>query len=119
MRKKGFKFNFTWAIFIMLILMLSFLRYIVDYEDNLKSKYAKIYVDDALVNSIQLFNAKNTYFKLPQNPNVAIEINDNMISFLSSSCEDKQCVKMGFISQVGQTIQCDTNKIKIIISKTK
>jgi len=49
-------------------------------------------------------------------PPVKVEVRNHSIGIIQNDCEQKICIKMGFISDAGQMIVCVPKKILIYIS---
>jgi hypothetical protein len=69
----------------------------------------KIYKDTALIGQSLELPVKSTEGKL------TVQINNNKVRVIDSTCKDHLCVKQGWISRVGETIICLPNRISLTI----
>lgn len=47
--------------------------------------------------------------------NVLIEVKDSKIGFIQSDCQDKICIRTGFIDECGESAVCLPNKVAVQI----
>lgn len=80
---------------------------------------AEIYYYSSLVKTVDLSEANDGFFSLPQNENVVFQISEGGIEFYRSDCPDKICIKSGRLSRAGQSAACLPNGIIIKIVPKK
>jgi len=78
-----------------------------------------IQVDGDIVSNLSLKGNKEKIVLDGMNGPFSIEIRDGQVRMTDSTCPNKLCVKMGWISQEGQVICCVPNRVilKIIGDK--
>lgn len=83
-------------------------------SDTLK---AQIYLDGESVKEIDLSEVKDSYTVIVGQCELLIE-NDG-VTFLSSKCSDKLCVKRGKLTKKGDAMACVPQKVVVSIKSTK
>jgi hypothetical protein len=78
------------------------------------SQTALIQIDNNIEYELSL-NKTQTVALNEFNPPVEIKVQNNSIGIIQNDCEQKICVRMGFISHPGEMIVCVPKKILIYI----
>jgi hypothetical protein len=82
------------------------------------SKYVVIIVDGKLYQKIPLFkDLKKSIMMIKSNEGyLFLEIVQDKVRVIDSTCPDKLCIKQGWISHIGESIVCLPNRISISIT---
>lgn len=79
-------------------------------------RYAEVYVDNVLVQSIQLKDAGADRFSLEEMPAVELGLDGKGgIFFAASDCPDQRCVHSGTLRDNGAFAACLPNKVMITV----
>ncbi len=82
-----------------------------------KNLIAEIYSDGVLVAAKALSEIEEEYTLSVSG--CELELSKNGISFLSSTCKDKLCIKYGVLSKKGETMACIPNRVVVSIKSGK
>lgn len=81
---------------------------------------AEIYYESKLVKTVELTNAKEESFFVPEvEPVIFHQYKDGSISFFESDCPDKVCISSGRLKTAGQSAACLPNKLILKIVPIK
>jgi len=87
------------------------------YNRNSPVKFLEIKVDGELYKKMDLKNAFDSLLEVSSKEGkVSIEIRDGKARVVDSTCKDKLCEKMGWISVTGEVITCLPNRITVSIT---
>ncbi len=82
-------------------------------KDNL---VAKIYVQDNLIETVDLYKKEEETFHIHGlNGELIVHSKDGAIAVIKSNCPHQDCVKMGYISETNRPIICAYNAVYINI----
>lgn len=82
-------------------------------------KKAVIYKDDAVIETIPLTEGEDRRIDLaPHGIAMVVEIRDQKIRVVSSSCKQQICVRKGWITHAHDPIICIPNKVTIVVTGT-
>ncbi len=111
MLTKGDKIFF---IFLLLIAGSLFYAFYKPKNNFIKPKYIRIEKDGILYCRRSLANNKLIRLKTRVGEMI-VQIKDNKVRILKSSCKNKLCVEQGWISRVGEKVICVPSKVVVII----
>ena len=98
-------------LFIIIVSLLAV--FLTRKKDNL---VAKIYVQNELVQTVDLNKAQDTEFEINGTKGkLLIEIKDNKIRVKESDCPHQDCVHTGFVGETNRPIICAYNAVYIVI----
>jgi hypothetical protein len=100
-------------ILIVSLLMLSLVLFVTSFTGNNESLRAEIYVGGDIAHSIVLGEVAESYTLTENNCQLLIE--KDGVSFVSSECGDKLCIKKGKLKNQGDTMACVPEKVVVII----
>ena len=81
-----------------------------------KNLLAKIYVQNELVETIDLEKSEDREFEIKgKNGILKVSIKDHSIGVVEANCPHQDCVHMGFINETNRPIICAYNEVYIII----
>lgn len=84
-----------------------------------KSDMVEIYVDNKLYKELPIDENKKIEINSGKNKNI-VYIHDNGVEMSHANCQDKVCVKTGFIKNTGESIVCLPHRVNIeIVSQDK
>lgn len=75
--------------------------------------YAEILADNTVIKRVDL--SQDSEFSLEGYEGVTFSVKDGAISFVSSDCPDKICVRTGYIKNRGQSAVCLPNRLTVRI----
>lgn len=102
-------------IIIVLLIVSASLIKVYGYINGDKASKVEIYYESQLVETIDIEEAENSTFSIPQEEHVIFRIENGSIRFEESDCPDKVCIRAGELSVVGESATCLPNKITIKI----
>lgn len=86
------------------------------YNRNYPVKFLEIKVDGELYKKMELKNTLDSILEVSSKEGkVSIEIRDGKARVVDSTCKDKLCEKMGWVSETGEVITCLPNRITVSI----
>nr|WP_269446110.1 NusG domain II-containing protein [Caldisericum exile] len=87
------------------------------YGNRNSSKYVVVMADGKLYQKIPLLkDLKKSIIMVKSNEGyLYLEIEQDRVRVIDSTCPDKLCIKQGWISNIGETIVCLPNRITISI----
>ena len=101
-------------ILIVSLLMLSLVLFVTSFTGgNDENLIAEIYVGGDIAHSIVLSEVAESYTLTENNCQLLIE--KDGVSFVSSECSDKLCIKKGKLKNQGDTMACVPEKVVVII----
>lgn len=84
-----------------------------------KSDMVEIYVNNKLYKELPIDENKKIEINSGKNKNI-VYIHDNGVEISHANCQDKVCVKTGFIKNPGESIVCLPHRVNIeIVSQDK
>ena len=78
---------------------------------------AEISLDGEAFQSVELFSLEEE--KILQVGDCEILVENDGVSFLSSSCPDKLCINRGKLKKAGDTMACVPEKVTVVLKKAK
>ena len=78
---------------------------------------AEISVDGEAFQSVELFSLEEE--KILQVGSCEILVENDGVTFLSSSCPDKFCINRGKLKKAGDTMACVPEKVTVVLKKAK
>lgn len=116
------KANKRWLGLISIILVLASISYFFIQRQHTQHPIAHIYLDQTLIESIDLTKVKEPYqrkiFTSETDYNV-IQVSPGKIEIIDANCPDKLCVKQGAISDGAEPLICLPHKLMITIDGAK
>ena len=105
-------------ILIASLLIVAIISLVLDLSSrsSKNSNYAKVYVQDELVLTIDLTKKEEkTYTVHGLNGDLTIQTKDGAIAVTSSNCPHQDCVHMGYVNVTNKPIICAYNAVYIVI----
>ena len=82
-----------------------------------KSLYANVYVQNTLVETIDLSKDEDAHYYISGlKGQVHVMRHNHQVGVIESNCPHKDCINMGFTSDVNRPIICAYNAVSIVIS---
>lgn len=103
-------------ILIAAIIIVTVLLFINSFSNG-NSLKAEIYLEGERVKEIELESVSDSYTIIVGSCELLIE-NDG-VSFLSSECEDKLCIKSGKLKRAGDAMACVPQRVVVSIKSDK
>lgn len=103
-------------ILIVCILLISAVLFAFSCFGGSEDLTAEIYSDGEKVHSIVLSEVQDSYTLRENSCELLIE--KDGVTFLSSDCDDKLCVKKGKLTKQGDTMACVPRKLVVILRGT-
>ena len=100
-------------ILIVSLLMLSLVLFVTSFTGGNENLRAEIYVGGDIAHSIVLSEVTESYTLTENNCQLLIE--KDGVSFVSSECSDKLCIKKGKLKNQGDTMACVPEKVVVVI----
>lgn len=110
------------SIIIGLLLLVSVFYITIINKSSDNPKYAYIYQDNEIIDTIDLSNVEEPYTITIEGSNNCyntIEVRNGSIGIIDASCPDKLCKNMGFISTSSLPVTCLPNHLVIKLSNDK
>ena len=100
-----------------LIIVASIVLAILFAQPKPKNKVARVYVQNTLVETIDLSPNEDAHFYIDGTKSkVHILRHNHQVGVLESGCPHKDCINMGFTSDSNRPIICAYNAVSIVIS---
>jgi len=95
-------------------------QYMYSHLNKVLKKEVVIRSDGKLIKRIALNDATKMTFTVKSNEGfLIVQINNERVRVIKSTCRDKLCMKQGWIDKPGESIVCLPNRISITIQGEK
>ena len=102
-------------LIILLLALIGYFAIFLSHKNEFGNPMAFIQIDNVTEYEVDL--QKNQIILLNQfSPAVKVEVRNKSIGISKNDCAQRICIRMGFISHVGQMVVCVPKKILIYIS---
>lgn len=104
------------VILIISLLIISLILFVFPFSGN-ESLRAEIYAEGEKIQSIVLSDVTEEYILKVNSCEILVE--KDGVSFLSSDCSDKLCIKKGKLKRQGDTMACVPQRVVVILKSDR